>query len=158
MVAGNSPFDRHAAGDKDAMSAEAVRGMTLFNAKANCKTCHAGFNFTDEQYHNLGVGMERKAPDLGRYEVTKTDTDRGALKTPTLRNVTQTAPYMHDGSEATLEAVVAFYNRGGVKNQWLAKEMKPLGLTPSEEGDLVAFLHALTGDVDGAEPPAKLPE
>jgi cytochrome c peroxidase len=158
VVAGNSPFDRYTAGDKDAMSAEAVRGMTLFNGKANCKTCHAGFNFTDEQYHNLGVGMDRAAPDLGRYEVTKNDADRGAFKTPTLRNVAETAPYLHDGSEATLGAVVAFYNRGGTKNRWLSKEMKPLGLTPTEERDLVAFLRALTGEVHGAEPPKQLPK
>ena len=76
--------------------------MNLFNGKANCKVCHAGFNFTDESYHNLGVGMDKPKPDLGRFEQTKKDSDRGAFKTPTLRNVADTAPYMHDGSEITL--------------------------------------------------------
>ncbi len=158
VVSGNSPYDRYTAGDKDALSASAVRGMELFNGKANCKTCHAGFNFSDESYHNLGVGMDKPKPDLGRYVISKADSERGAFKTPTLRNVTQTAPYMHDGSEATLTEVVEFYNRGGVKNPWLSKEIKPLNLTPTEVADLVAFLEALTGDVKGLEPPASLPQ
>jgi cytochrome c peroxidase len=158
VVAGNSPFDRYSSGDTGALSASAVRGMGLFNGKANCKTCHAGFNFTDEQYHNLGVGMDKKDPDLGRHAVSKADADRGAFKTPTLRNVVETAPYMHDGSELTLEAVVQFYNRGGVKNQWLSKEIKPLGLTAQEVEDLVAFMYALTGEVNGLEAPPALPK
>jgi cytochrome c peroxidase len=158
VVAGNSPFDRYTNGDTGALSAAAVRGMALFNGKANCKTCHAGFNFTDEQYHNLGVGMDKKAPDLGRYTVTKADADRGAFKTPTLRNVAETAPYMHDGSELTLEGVVQLYNRGGVKNQWLSKEIKPLGLTPGEVDDVVAFMYALTGEVHGVEASPVLPK
>ncbi|MBI1814701.1 MAG: c-type cytochrome [Deltaproteobacteria bacterium] len=158
VVTGNSPFDRYGAGDKDALSAAAVRGMSLFNGKANCKVCHAGFNFSDESYHNLGVGMETPKPDLGRFEISKAESEKGAFKTPTLRNIAQTAPYMHDGSEATLTQVVEFYNRGGVKNPWLSKEIKPLGLTASEVTDLVAFLDALTGDVSNAEPPASLPK
>jgi cytochrome c peroxidase len=158
VVAGDSPFDRYMAGDRDTMSASAVRGMAIFNGKGNCKTCHAGFNFTDEQYHNLGVGMQAARPDLGRYEVTKVEADKGAFKTPTLRNVTENPPYMHDGSEPTLRAVVELYNRGGVKNPWLSKEMKPLELTPAEIDDLVAFLFALTGEVRGLEPPTELPK
>jgi cytochrome c peroxidase len=163
VVTGNSSFDRYSAGDKDALSASAVRGMELFNGKANCKVCHAGFNFSDESYHNLGVGhlgvgMDRAKPDLGRFEISKAESEKGAFKTPTLRNVAQTAPYMHDGSEATLTQVVEFYNRGGVNNPWLSKEIKPLGLTTSEVSDLVAFLDALTGDVSNAEPPASLPK
>lgn len=158
VVAGNSPFDRYTAGNRDTMSASAVRGMEIFNGKGNCKTCHAGFNFTDEQYHNLGIGMDTPKPDLGRYEITKVETDKGAFKTPTLRNVIENAPYMHDGSEPTLEAVVELYNRGGVKNPWLSKEMKPLNLNPAEIDDLVAFLYALTGEVRGLEPPRDLPK
>ena len=104
VVSGNSPYDRWQAGDKDAISASAVRGMDLFNGKANCKVCHAGFNFTDESYHNLGVGMDKPKPDLGRFEQTKTESDRGAFKTPTLRNVADTPPYMHDGSEIDARA------------------------------------------------------
>jgi cytochrome c peroxidase len=158
VVAGNSPVDRHTAGHKDALSPAAVRGLEIFNGKGNCKTCHAGFNFTDEQYHNIGVGMDAKKPDLGRYAETKAATDQGAFKTPTLRNLGATAPYMHDGSEATLHAVVEFYNRGGVKNPWLSKEMKPLGLSTREVDDVVELLRALDGDVAGLAAPPALPE
>lgn len=154
VVSGNSPYDRYQAGDKDALSASAVRGMEIFNGKGNCKVCHSGFNFTDESYHNLGVGMSAAKPDVGRFDQTKKDSERGAFKTPTLRNIAQTGPYMHDGSEATLKQVVEFYNRGGVKNPQLSAEVKPLGLNAKEVDDLVAFLEALTGDVNNAEPPA----
>jgi cytochrome c peroxidase len=157
VVSGDSPYDRYQAGDKDALSPAAVRGMALFNGKANCVRCHAGFNFTDENYNNLGVGMDRPKPDLGRYEVTKKDEDRGKFKTPTLRNVTETAPYMHDGSEATLAQVIDLYDRGGVKNPNLSKEMKPLGLSAAEKRELLAFLTSLTGEVRNADPPAELP-
>ena len=158
VVSGDSPYDRYQAGDKSALSASAVRGMELFNAKANCVKCHAGFNFTDENYNNIGVGMNRPNPDLGRYAVTHKDEDRGKFKTPTLRNVAQTSPYMHDGSEATLLEVVEFYDRGGGANPNLSKEIKPLHLSGQEKQDLVAFLETLTGDVWNADPPEKLPE
>jgi cytochrome c peroxidase len=155
VLAGNAPYDRYQAGDRTAMSESAVRGMEIFNdtKRGNCVTCHAGFNFTDESYHNLGVGMDRKKPDLGRFTVTKKEVDQGAFKTPTLRNIVQTAPYMHDGSEKTLVSVVEFYNRGGVPNQWLSKEMRPLNLTAQDKADLVAFMEALTGEVRGTEKP-----
>jgi cytochrome c peroxidase len=158
VVSGNSPFDRFTAGDKDALSTSAVRGLALFNGKANCQVCHAGFNFTDESYHNLGVGMGASDPDLGRYVVTKAEGEKGAFKTPTLRNVAETPPYMHDGSEPTLRAVVDFYNRGGRPNPNLAKEIKPLGLTPQEITDLVAFMEALTADVPDLVPPKEFPK
>lgn len=158
VVTGNSPFDRYQAGDKDALSASAVRGMNVFNGKANCKTCHASFNFTDESYRNIGVGMDKPKPDLGRYDVTKKEEDKGAFKTPTLRNLLQTGPYMHDGSEETLLEVVEFYDRGGIKNPNLSADMKPLNLTAREKLDLVAFLEALQGEVANASPPDKLPE
>ena len=135
-----------------------VRGMDLFDGKANCKTCHSGFNFSDESYNNIGVGMDKPNPDPGRYEVTKKDEDRGKFKTPTLRNVVQTPPYMHDGSEATLLQVVEFYDRGGIGNPNLSKEIRKLGLTPREKRDLVAFMEALTGDVRNADPPDRLPQ
>jgi len=155
VLAGNSLYDRYQAGDTTALSGSAVRGMNLFNdaQKANCVTCHAGFNFTDESYHNLGVGMDKPNPDWGRFSVTKNDFDKGAFKTPTLRNVTQSGPYMHDGSHTTLLDVVNFYDRGGLKNQWLSKEIKPLHLTDQDRADLVAFLESLTGEVRGAERP-----
>ena len=136
-----------AAAEKSPMSESAQRGMVLFSGKANCAACHAGANFTDEQYHNLGVGMDSDEPDLGRFEITKEDKDRGAFKTPTLRNIAFSAPYMHDGSQATLEEVVEWYDKGGHKNDWLSDKMKPLKLTEQEKADLVAYMvEGLTGD------------
>ncbi len=129
------------------MSESAVRGMKLFTGKANCTACHAAANFTDEQYHNLGVGMMAETPDMGRYEVTGEDKDRGAFKTPTLRNVAFTGPYMHDGSQATLEEVVDWYDKGGHANEFLSDKMKKLDLTKQEKADLVAFMvEGLTGE------------
>lgn len=157
VLAGDSPYDRHAAGDAAALRDDQARGLTVFLGRGRCVTCHVGFNFTDESYRNIGVGMDRPTPDLGRYEVTRRDEDRGAFKTPTLRNVALTAPYMHDGSEPTLEAVVELYDRGGVRNAWLSKDVQPLGLSAQEKRDLVAFLHALTGPITNAGPPASLP-
>lgn len=159
VLTGNAPYDRWLAGDKTAMSASAVRGHALFNdpKKGNCAFCHDGFNFSNSDYHNLGVGLKAKDPDLGRFKVTQAEKDRGAFKTPTLRNLADTAPYMHDGSEKTLKSVVEFYNRGGDKNPGLDGRVRPLGLTPGEVDDLVAFLGALDGDKVLVEPPA-LPE
>lgn len=128
------------------MSESAQRGMVLFFNKAKCTACHAGANFTDEQYHNLGVGMEVEEPDLGRFEVTKEDKDRGAFKTPTLRNVALSAPYMHDGSQKTLKEVMDWYNKGGHPNQWLSDKVEKLNLTDQEVDDVVAFMvEGLTG-------------
>ncbi|MDV6031902.1 MAG: c-type cytochrome [Phycisphaera sp. RhM] len=140
------------------MSESAKRGMKLFAGKANCATCHAGANFTDEQYHNLGVGMEADEPDLGRYEVTKEEKDKGAFKTPTLRNIALSAPYMHDGSQQTLQEVVDWYDKGGHKNPWLSDKMKVLNLTDQEKADLVAFMkEGLTGTFPKIQT-ARLPE
>lgn len=132
--------DMVAAAEKHPMSSSAQRGMTLFFTKANCALCHAGGNFADEQYHNLGVGMEAEEPDLGRFVVTKEEKDKGAFKTPTLRNVSLSGPFMHDGSQKTLEEVVAWYNKGGHKNPWLSDKVKPLNLTEQEQNDVVAFM------------------
>ncbi|MCO8124843.1 c-type cytochrome [Stieleria sp. TO1_6] len=140
------------------MSESAKRGMKLFDTKANCAACHAGANFTDEQYHNLGVAMDVEQPDLGRFEVTGEEKDKGAFKTPTLRNVALSAPFMHDGSQATLEEVVAWYNKGGHPNQWLSDKMKPLNLTDQEQADVVAFMkEGLTGAFPKIQT-ARLPE
>src|SRR5262249_34598604 len=108
------------ASDRHPMSASAKRGRELFFGKANCTACHAGANFTDEKYHNIGIGMDKSMPDLGRYDQTKVDKDRGAFKTPTARNVAQTGPYMHDGSLSTLEEVVDWYDKGGFANPYLS--------------------------------------
>ena len=104
-------------------------------------------NFTDEDYHNLGIGMDKESPDLGRYTVTQHEADRGAFKTPTLRDVAKRGPYMHDGSLATLEHVMDFYDTGGHANPWLSPQSRPLHLTPVERADLVTFLHALSGEI-----------
>ncbi len=148
IVSGNSPYDRFKAGDQNALSASAQRGLVLFEGKAACVRCHAGFNFTDEGYRNIGVGMDKEKPDLGRFVVSKNEADKGSFKTPTLRDVAKRTPYMHDGSEKTLADVVAFYNKGGVKNPWLSNEVRSLGLTAPEQADLVEFMKALTGEID----------
>jgi hypothetical protein len=115
------------AGDATALPAPARRGFTLFEGKARCIVCHAGFNFTDESYHNLGVGMDRENPDLGRHLVTKREEHKGAFKTPTLRDVARRPPKMHDGSVLSLTEVVRFYNRGGTPNPWLSGEIRRSG-------------------------------
>ncbi len=158
VLSGDSPYDRYLAGQTDAMSGAAVRGMGIFLGKGRCITCHVGQNFTDEKYHNLGVGMDAETPDLGRYEISKQESDKGAFKTPGLRNIADNAPYMHDGSERTLRQVMELYNKGGVKNPSLSPLIQPLNLSDQEIDDLVAFMHALTGTVTNAEPPATLPQ
>ncbi len=145
ILSGGSKWDDYNYGDEDALSEEAKEGMELFNGKALCSSCHLGFNLTDNVFHNIGVGMSMKKPDLGRFNVTKVESDKGAFKTPTLRDIASTAPYMHDGSVKTLEDVVEFYNKGGEANQWLDKALKPLNLTDKEKKSIVAFLKALTG-------------
>ncbi len=128
------------------LSESAKRGRELFfSDRAACTACHAGANFTDEKYHNLGVGMDVENPDLGRFVVTQNEADKGAFKTPTLRNVALTGPYMHDGSQATLEEVVDWYVKGGHPNPWLSDKIKKLDLNDQEKQDLVAFMReALT--------------
>jgi cytochrome c peroxidase len=148
ILSGNAPYDRFRAGDKTAISSDAQRGLALFEGKARCVTCHTGFNFTDEGYHNLGVGMDKENPDLGRYLVTKVEADKGVYKTPTLRDVDRRGPFMHDGSAKTLAEVVAFYNQGGRPNPWLTAAIQPLHLTAAEQADLVMFLRTLTGEID----------
>jgi cytochrome c peroxidase len=117
-----------------------------------------GFNFTDGSFQNTGVGMDKPDPDLGRYLVTHEERDKGAFKTPTLREIEHTAPYMHDGSLRTLEDVVEYYDKGGNQNPHLSRGMKPLGLMAREKEDIVAFLKALSGEGwRQIKPPAELP-
>ncbi len=144
LLCGNAAFDKFKAGDQNALTKSAQRGLTLFSGKVNCVACHTGFNFTDESYHNLGVGMDKADPDLGRYKVTKKESDKGAFRTPTLRNIAASAPYLHDGSAKTLEDVIELYDKGGVKNPNLSNEIRPLKLTAQEKGDLVAFMKSLS--------------
>ena len=162
LLSGNSPVDRFEVGEEDAISESAKRGLKIFKSKkGNCSTCHAGFNFTDDIFHNLGVGWNATERDLGRWAVLpegeRKESDKGAFKTPTLRDIALTAPYMHDGSEKTLMEVVEFYERGGQPNPHLDKEIKPLTLTDQDKDDLIELLKALTGDVRPDGTPPKLP-
>jgi cytochrome c peroxidase len=129
------------------MSESAKRGRELyFTDKANCSACHVGPNLTDEKYHNIGVGMDKEKPDIGREEVTKDPKDHGAFKTPTVRNVAHSGPYMHDGSQKTLAEVVEWYAKGGHANPSLSDKIKKLDLTDQDKADLVEFMMSCTGD------------
>jgi cytochrome c peroxidase len=142
ILSGNAPYDQFKAGDKKALSEDAQRGMKLFFSKARCSACHAGANFSDNGFHNVGIGYGKdgKPKDIGRFAVSNLPEDTGSFKTPTLREIARTAPYMHDGSLKTLEEVVEHYNKGGVKNPQLDEEIFPLKLTADEKKDLVTFL------------------
>lgn len=130
------------------MSESAIRGRQLFfSERVNCAACHVGANLADEKFHNLGIGMDAENPDLGRYVVTGEEADIGAFKTPTIRNVALTAPYMHDGSLRTLEEVVEHYNIGGTPNEHLSDKIRRLNLTAQEKTDLVEFMRACTGSL-----------
>jgi cytochrome c peroxidase len=149
-MSGNSAWDRWRYDrDEKAVSDQAKHGHELFFGKAKCRQCHAGNNFTDSKFHNLGVGWDpvaKRFSDEGRFVVTKNEADRGAFKTPTLRDVTKHPPYLHDGSVSTLREVVELYNRGGRKNPYLDVKVEPLRLTPAEIDAIVAFLATLEGE------------
>jgi cytochrome c peroxidase len=167
-LSGNSKYDKYNGGDNKALTDSEKRGMVLFGLtlnsddeskidavrqKAKCSVCHVGFNFTDEQFHNLGIGWNEKTKrfaDLGRWAIdpigAKNDAALGAFKTPSVRDVEHNAPYMHDGSLASLEAVVDHYDTGGTPNPALDIDMKKLGLTVQEKSDVVAFMKALSGE------------
>ncbi len=179
VIAGDSPFDRYMyGGQKDAMSESAIRGLEIFRTKARCQDCHrigqTSATFTDNKFHNLGVGFsaieprlmeivekvrkakekglaldetvlqKREISELGRFVVTLNIEDIGRFKTPTLRNVAVTGPYMHDGSLDTLKEVIELYNQGGEENPMLDSGIRPLKLTEQEKADLLEFLKALT--------------
>jgi len=141
IVSTESPFDRWRKGEANAVGGAAKRGFELFTGKANCVKCHEGFNFSDNSFHNIGL----KSADVGRFAQRKVIAMRGAFKTPTLRDIELTAPYMHNGAYRTLEEVVEHYDRGGDVKDTLSPEMKPLELTEREKADLVAFMKSLTG-------------
>jgi cytochrome c peroxidase len=149
---GNSRYDRFRTGATAALTAQEQRGMRVFFGRGNCWSCHAGSNLTDERFHNTGVAYrDGHLLDPGRFVVTQRPADRGAFKTPTLREVARTAPYMHDGSLATLEGVVEHYDRGGNANPSLDSILRPIGLSPDDKRALVAFLRALSGEIqDGS--------
>src|SRR5262249_54983347 len=117
LFSGSSPFDRYQGGERTALSPAAEQGLYVFRNKAGCIRCHAGFNFTDERFHTLGADYKGADSDLGQFHVTQQDRDKRKFKTPTLREVALTAPYMHDGRLKTLEEVVEFYDRGGLDRE-----------------------------------------
>jgi cytochrome c peroxidase len=179
LISGDSPFDRYLyGGDKTALSESAIRGLEIYRTKARCQDCHSigqtNATFTDNKFHNLGVGFKRlgsrtvqiantfrkakqegkdidkavlgdqEISELGRFVVTLRPSDIGAFKTPTLRNIAVTAPYMHDGSIQTLEEMIELYNKGGENNPFLDSGIRPLNLTDQEKADLLAFIKSLT--------------
>ena len=146
IMSGNSPYDRFVNGDRTALSAEQQAGLRIFRGKGNCTACHVGPNFTNERLHNTGVAWRPSSSGpAGRY--ADDGAGNGTFKTPTLREVARTAPYMHDGSVATLNDVVHFYDRGGNANPFLDPELRPLRLTEPEQRALVSFLESLSGTV-----------
>ena len=151
LVSGNAPFDQHNLGDIDALSEKAKLGIKIFRHRGRCSICHIGPTFTDNAFHNLGIGMDKPDPDQGRYQVTGIEKDIGAFKTPSLRNVADTAPYMHDGSLKTLEEVVDFYDEGGKENPHRDPRMFPRDLTDDEKEALVEFLRSLSGEYPQVE-------
>ena len=148
LLSGNSRVDRFQAGDASALSDAERRGLWVYEGRGGCWRCHRGPNYSDESFHNTGVAASQPQPDPGRFAATHDEADRGKFKTPSLRGVSRSGPYMHDGSLATLRDVVSFYNRGGGKDPRLDPAMRPLNLTPAEVDSLVEFLKAL----DGSEP------
>ncbi|MDQ3149302.1 MAG: c-type cytochrome [Chloroflexota bacterium] len=140
ILSGNSAFDRFVNGDRTALSDEQQRGLQVFRGKANCTACHVGPSFTDERTHNTGIAWRTGT-------LTDEGAGKGAFKTPTLREVSRSAPYMHDGSLTTLEEVIELYDRGGNPNPSLDPEVRPLRLTPEEKHALLAFLQSLNGDL-----------
>jgi cytochrome c peroxidase len=143
IVSGEAPFDRWVQGDDAAIDGAAKRGFALFNGKGRCAGCHDGFAFTDGSFHDIGVAAES---DIGRGRLFPTSVKlKHAFKTPTLRDVARRGPYMHDGSVATLEAVIDLYDRGGIDRPSRSELIAPLGLSGGEKADLVAFLKTLTG-------------
>jgi cytochrome c peroxidase len=156
IEADDAPYDRFRAGDWTALSPAARRGHDLFFFRLQCGVCHSGENFTDGKFHNLGVGMDQKMSDVGRFVVTGKEEDRGAFKTPSLRNVAKTAPYMHDGRFDALDEVVDFYVRGGHFNPHLDQLMNVFPLSAEEKSDVVAFLReGLTSPSDAAADAAR---
>jgi cytochrome c peroxidase len=157
ILAGDSPYDRYVAGDRAALNGPQQLGLKLFRGKANCVACHVGTNLTDERFHNTGTGWkDGRWTDPGRVSISHDEADRGAFKTPSLREVARAAPYMHDGSLATLEEVVEFYDQGGRSNPAIDAEMHELKLTAEEKRALVEFLKGLTGAVREGWPPDPL--
>jgi cytochrome c peroxidase len=153
ILSGNSLYDRFAfLGNRKALNQSAIRGLEIFTGRGSCANCHQigkeASLFTDGRFHNTGVAVNARGDivDLGRYNITKAEADRGAFKTPSLRGITQTRPYMHDGSVPSLAEVIEFYSAGGRPNRYLSKLIRPLNFTAQDKLDLIAFLESLSGE------------
>jgi cytochrome c peroxidase len=159
LISADSPFDLYMKGDKNALSPAEKRGLIVFFSKGACTECHKGSNFTDGEYYNLGDIPSSGAPvDLGRFEVTHQKSDMRAFKTPTLRNVARTAPYMHDGAFATLEEVIDYYDRGGDDAPNKSSLLYKLNLNAGDKADLLAFLKSLNGSLPQVQSPQPYPD
>jgi len=153
IISGDTAWDKFRAGDTAALSDSAKRGWQVFQ-DAKCTNCHDGMLLTDQQYHNVGIGMDAKEPDTGRFTVTKKPEDIGAFKTPTLRDISKSAPYFHDGSVATLGEALDFMLGGGKPNDHLDKKnLQPHPITKEQRADLLAFLKSLDVDCKITKPP-----
>ena len=143
FFSGDGRYDRYKIGKKEELNESEVRGMQLFfSPQTHCSECHSGVFFTDMDYHN--IGLETEYQDEGKARATHRDEDVGRFKTPTLRNIQLTAPYMHNGSMGSLEDVVQLYNNGGFAHRNKDSRIEPLGLTEQEQQDLISFLTTLT--------------
>jgi len=140
ILSGDSPFDRFVNGDRGALTPEQQQGLQLFRGRGNCTACHIGPTFSDERLHNTGVAWNG-------HDLADQGAEHGRFKTPTLREVARTPPYMHDGSLKTLDDVVGFYSDGGRPNPWLDAEIRPLALSIDEKRALIAFLDSLSGTI-----------
>jgi cytochrome c peroxidase len=153
IISGSTAWDRAKAGEQSALNESATRGWNIFQA-IKCTNCHDGVLLTDQQYHNVGIGMDQKEPDVGRFKVTNKPEDTGGFKTPTLRDIAKSAPYFHDGSAATLEAAVDIMLGGGKPNQYLDKKnLQKHDLLPDQKADLLNFLKSLNVDCTLKKPP-----
>jgi cytochrome c peroxidase len=151
IVSADAPFDRWIMGDENAIDAAAKHGFAVFNGKGRCAECHSGWAFSDGSFHDIGIARD---DDIGRGRLFPTSVKlRHAFKTPTLRDVARRAPYMHDGSLPTLEAVIDHYNIGGIARPSRSELIGPLGLTEEEKADLIAFLQTLTSKPQPVELP-----
>lgn len=161
VISNDSPFDRWVKGDKKAMTSKQVKGFKLFinPKKGNCAVCHSAPNFTDNGFHNIGLASwGDENPDMGRYAERPLRLMKGAFKTPTLRDITDTAPYFHDGSSMTLNEVMDHYIKGGVVTTNLSPNMKKLKLSKKEKSAIIAFLEALKTDHKPVELPQLPPQ
>jgi cytochrome c peroxidase len=153
IVAGNSAWIKYRSGDESAFNDAAKKGWKIFKEKAKCANCHDGLLLTDQEYHNVGIGMDAPKPDAGRFVPSKVEKDTGAFKTPTLLDISKSAPYFHNGTVATLEEAVDVMLAGGKKNKYLdTTNLKPMKLSKAEKDDLLAFLRALDVDYTITEP------